>query len=87
MQQKDPLPPVNFGEHLVVAIFAGENPPAASVDLGAFHETDRSVTIPYHVAGFDVKVSSGTAMSHPYLLSLITRVDKKIRLTQREEHE
>ena len=87
MLQKDPLPPVNFEEHLVAAIFPGESPPGSFVVLGTIRETDKTVSIPYRVAGFDVKVSSGAVPSHPYLLSLMARVDKKIRLTQREAAE
>jgi len=86
MQQKEPLPPVNFSRHVVACIFAGERPAGASVQLGRIRENDEEVTVTYSVSGPEVSVSTtpAPAPSHPYLLALLPRVDKKIRLTQRE---
>jgi len=86
MQQKEPLPPVNFSRHVVACLFAGERPSGASVQLGRIRENDEEVIISYSVNGPEVAVSSApaTAASHPYLLALFARVEKKIRITQRE---
>lgn len=67
--------------------------PGASVQLGRIREDDEEVTVSYSVSGSEVAVSTAAVAvstapavvpSHPYLLSMIPRVDKKIRLTQRE---
>jgi hypothetical protein len=93
MQEKEPLPSVNFNRHVVICIFAGGRPSGASVQLGRIREDDEEVTVSYSVSGPEVAVSSApvsvstasaAAPSHPYLLSMLPRVDKKIRLTQRE---
>jgi hypothetical protein len=78
---------------VVICIFAGGRPSGASVQLGRIREDDEEVTVFYSVSGSEVAVSSApvsvstasaAAPSHPYLLSMLPRVDKKIRLTQRE---
>jgi len=93
MQEKEPLPPVNFNRYVVACIFAGDRPSGASVQWGRIREDDEEVTISYSVSGPEVAVSTSAvsvstapaaAPSHPYLLSMIPRVDKKIRITQRE---
>ena len=86
MQQKEPLPPVNFNRHVVACLFAGERPIGASVQLGRIRENDEEVTVSYSVSGPEAAVSTAPAEapSHPYLLALFPRVEKKIRITQRE---
>jgi hypothetical protein len=93
MQEKEKLPPVNFDRHVVVCIFAGGRPASASVQLGRIREDDAAVTISYSVSGPEVAASTSAVAaststaavpSHPYLLSVIPRVEKKIRITQRE---
>jgi len=114
MQEKEPLPAVNFDQYVVVCVFGGGRTPNASVQLGRIHEHNGELIIPYSVSGSAAAVSvspvvvstpavgassssivasSATvvpatsvmvAQSHPYLLSMIPRSDKKLRVTQRE---
>jgi hypothetical protein len=95
MALKDPLPEVDFTKQLVLAVFAGENPAGTSVLLGRIELSDEEVSAPYRiqVPSAPAAVSTSTdaaaavplAPSHPYLLAAIQRVDKKIKLTQREK--
>jgi hypothetical protein len=86
MQSKDPLPEINFDDHVVIGVFSSERPIGSSIVFGKIRESDNEVIAPYRVVIPDTQVSSTTAPAptHPYLLSLIPRVDKKIRLTERE---
>jgi hypothetical protein len=81
-----PLPEVDFGRHLVMGVFAGARPAGSSVGMGKIIETDNGVYAPYHFTIAAVQVSSPTAQvfTHPYMFSMIPRVDKKIRLSQEE---
>jgi hypothetical protein len=95
MQKKEPLPTVNFDRHVIIGVFAGGRAPGVTVRLGRIRENDDEVIIPYSVSGPEVAVSSAAvtvstaagpapSLSHPYLLSMIPRVDKKIRVMQTE---
>jgi hypothetical protein len=91
MQQKDPLPPVRFGRRVVVCVFGGGRVAGAAIHLGKILEREEDVRIPYAISGAPVAVSTTSvrspgAPSHPYLLSVIPRIDKRIRLTQNEEN-
>jgi hypothetical protein len=82
MQEKEPLPPIDFSRQVIVGIFAGESAGGATITLGRIRETDKEVVVPYQVSS-----PKGTALgpqtpTHPYLLSLLPHRDKKIRLTQ-----
>jgi Putative zinc-finger len=89
MQDKETLPEVNFDREIVLCIFAGARPPGVSVSLGRIHEGDEQVVVPYRVSGPEIQVSSTTVIvpAHPYLLATMSRVEKKIRMTQREVSE
>ena len=86
MQQKEPLPEINFDEHVVLGVFAGERPGVSAISFGRIREREEEVYAPYRIVPLDVQVSSTTASvpTHPFLLALIPHVDKKIRLTERE---
>jgi len=84
MAEKEPLPKVNFNRHVIVGVFAGERTGGATISLGKISETEDEVLVPYQVKSFDMQVSTAPAISHAYLLSLLPRVEKKIRLTQWE---
>jgi hypothetical protein len=100
MEEDDPLPPINFNHNIVVCIFAGGHSINSAVALGKIHEEDTTVVVPYSVSGSEVNDASSSvgassssatpasnvaaAPSHPFLLSMIPRIDKKIRVTQRE---
>jgi hypothetical protein len=107
MQEKEPLPSIDFDQSTIIGIFAGGRSLNAAVKLGQIRQNDKSVIVPYSFSGAAVAetiptvsastsaVSASTfgvaaptlavvAPSHPYLLSMIPRVDKKIRVTQRE---
>ena len=94
MALKDPLPAVDFAKATVLGIFAGEEPVGSSIMLGRIEAYDTDVRAPYRITVPDapeaVQGSSAAApapgpVSHPYLLATIQRVEKKIRLTQREK--
>ena len=78
------LPPINFEEHVAVGVFAGESPAGATISLGQIRERQDEVVVPFRVTQPEVAVSTSSAPSHPYLVSLLPLVDKKIRLTQKE---
>ncbi len=94
MALKDPLPEVDFGQKLVLGVFAGK-PAGTSIVLGRVEESDEDVSAPYRFmlpASLPVvQTSSDTvpaivpAATHPYLLAVIPRVGKKIRITQKEK--
>jgi hypothetical protein len=99
MQNKETQPTVNFGRSVVVCIFGGPRSPNSSIRLGQIHEGEKSVVIPYSISGSEVPETPATppesssttvaappaaAPSYPYLLSMIRRVEKRIRVTQRE---
>lgn len=91
MQQKEPLPPVRFSRHVVVCVFGGGRAAGATIRLGKMLEREDDVVIPYAISGAPVVISTAAARppeapSHPYLLSVIPRVEKRIRLTQKEEN-
>ncbi len=91
MQSKDPMPPVDFSDKIVLGVFAGERPAGTSIVLGKIEEDDEVMMAPYRITLPAVQTSSVTAVaapvavSHPYLLAVVPRVDKKIRLTQKEK--
>jgi hypothetical protein len=60
MQGKEPLPPVNFDQYVVVCIFAGGRTPNASVHVGQIREDGREVIVPYSVSGRAVAASVPT---------------------------
>ncbi len=81
------LPDVDFEEHVAVGVFVGEQSGDSAVGFRKPRDKDDELYIPYQISHPDVQISSGAvtaAPSHPYVLSLLTRTDKKIRLTQRE---
>jgi len=89
MQSKEVLPEVNFEREVVLCIFAGPRAPGLAVSLGPIREGEEQVTVPYRVSGTEIQASSTTvpAPGHPYLLATMARVQKKIRMTQREVSE
>jgi len=86
MQDKDPLPEINFSQHVVIGVFAGEQPAGTSISFGKIRDREDDVYAPYRFIPPAAQVSTTTvpAPTHPYLLSLLPSVDKKIRLSQRE---
>ena len=84
MKTEPSAPPVNFDEHVVVGVFGGEHPAGSTLSLGRPEDEDENVQILFRVNAPEVAASTGTAPSHPYILAVLPRVDKKIRLTQKE---
>src|ERR1019366_3180237 len=88
MQSKDPIPPVDFSDKIVLGILAGEKPAGTSIVLGKIEADEDLMLAPYRINLPVVQTSSGTAVAapviHPYLLAVIPRVEMKIRLTQKE---
>ncbi len=93
MQSKDPLPPVEFGNKIVIGVFAGLEPAGTSIRLGKIEEDENVMLAPYQLNLPAVPISSGTvvaapvAQTHPYLLAVVPRVERKIRLIQKEKEQ
>lgn len=86
MQLSEPLPPVNFDERLIAGVFAGERSAGTSVTLTPGREVDGEWIIPFQVTSGHIALSTTTptAAGHPYVLGVYSRIDRKIRLTQKE---
>jgi hypothetical protein len=84
MKMPEPLPPIDFEKHIVVGIFGGARGAGAAIAIGKAREDEDLYWMPYRVSGPEVSAAAGVTPSHPYLLAMFARVEKKIRLTQRE---
>ena len=86
MQVHEPPPEIHFSRNIVVGVFAGASPAGSAVSMGKIEQMEDAVYAPYRIAPARVQDSgpTGQGPSHPYLLSLIPRVDKKIRLVPEE---
>jgi len=91
MQSQDPPPEVEFSRKVVLGVFAGEEPAGTSVVLGKIEEMDGVMYAPYRIltrpvvpASSATAPSAPQAVTHPYLLAVVPRVNKKIRLTLKE---
>jgi len=88
MQQPEPGPPIDFSQHVAIGVFGGEQPSGSSIAFEKIREMDNEVSAPYRFVTSETRAStvavSASFPAHPYLLSLLARVDKKIRLTQKE---
>jgi hypothetical protein len=90
MQLVDAMPAIDFTDKIVLAVFVGPVAAGSAVDLGKIQEVGEEMVAPYRVATPAVQVSTLTAQtiptttSYPYLLAVVSRVDRKIKLTRRE---
>jgi len=93
VQSRDPLPDVDFAQKLVIGVFVGPKPIGTTIALGKIEEMDDAMYAPYMITGGAVQISTAAAatapaapaaLSHPYLLAVIPRVEKRIRLSLKE---
>lgn len=99
MKMADPLPAIDFTEKAVIAIFAGPYPAGSAIEIGKIEETDGAMVAPYRVVvapavaaptpipGSTVTVAApapAAPASYPYLLAVVPRTDRKIKITRRE---
>ena len=84
MQLPDALPAVDFDQNVVLGVFGGEVAAGSSLVLGRVNEQEEEIYVPYRVVSPEVAISTMSAPSHPYLLSVLPHTDKKIRLTEKE---
>jgi hypothetical protein len=80
------LPEIDFAQHVLIGVFAGERPPGSTVSFGTIRERADDVYAPYRINVAEVQSSTGTTVvpEHPYALSLLPKLEKRIRLTQKE---
>lgn len=89
MKVSDPQPVIDFSDKVVIAIFAGPFAPGSMVEIGKIEEAGDAMLAPYRIntAAPATTVSTASApaiQNFPYMLAMVPRIDRKIKISRRE---